>query len=124
MPETREENKRFLTLKEIPVVLGKLPFREQLIFRISLVLGLRPGELFALRWDDIDGYSLRLDESTVDGEVYPSLKTEKIPRLPRLAGITARWSGRMEKNSTTGNRAGIHFSECRWRRTSTGQLQS
>ncbi len=77
MPETREENKRFLTLKEIPVVLGKLPFREQLIFRMSLVLGLRPGELFALRWDDIDGYSLRLDESTVDGEVYPSLKTEK-----------------------------------------------
>jgi len=77
MPETREVNKRFLTLKEIPVVLGKLPFREQLIFRISLVLGLRPGELFALRWDDIDGYSLRLDESTVDGEVYPSLKTEK-----------------------------------------------
>jgi hypothetical protein len=76
MPDTREENKRFLALKEIPVVLGKLPFREQLIFRISWVLGLRPGELFALRWDDIDGYSLRLDESTVDGEVYPSLKTE------------------------------------------------
>ena len=77
MPETRAENKRFLTLKEIPVVLGILPFREQLIFRMSLVLGLRPGELFALRWDDIDGYSLRLDESTIDGKVYPSLKTEK-----------------------------------------------
>ncbi len=77
MPETREENKRFLTLKEIPVVLGKLPFREQLILRMSLVLGLRPGELFALRWDDIDGYSLQLDENTIDGKVYPRLKTER-----------------------------------------------
>ena len=77
MPETRAENKRFLTLKEIPVVLGKLPFRERLILRISLVLGLRPGELFALRWNDIDGYSLRLDESTIDGKVFSRLKTER-----------------------------------------------
>ena len=41
MPETRPENKRFLTLDEIPVVLEKLPFREQLIMRMSVVLGLR-----------------------------------------------------------------------------------
>jgi integrase len=95
MPETREENKRFLTLKEIPIVLGKLPFRERLIFRMSLVLGLRPGELFALRWDDINGYSLRLDESTVDGKVYRRLKTEKsrgFVALPAsLRGGLAGW---------------------------------
>ncbi len=77
MPETRPENKRFLTLDEIPIVLSKLPFREQLVLRMSLVLGLRPGELFALRWNDIQGFSLRLDEATVDGKVYGTLKTEK-----------------------------------------------
>ena len=33
--------------------------------------------MFALRWDDVDGYALRLDEATVDGKVYPTLKTEK-----------------------------------------------
>lgn len=77
MPVTRPENKRFLTLKEISSVLSRLPFREQLILRMSLVLGLRPGELFALRWDDVNGYALRLDEATVDGQVYATLKTEK-----------------------------------------------
>lgn len=41
------------------------------------MLGLRPGELFALRWNDIEGYSLRLDEATVDGKVYPTLKTKQ-----------------------------------------------
>ena len=76
MPETKPENKRFLQLDEIAIVLEKLSFRERLILRISLILGLRPGELFALRWNDVDGHSLRLDEETVDGEVFPTLKTK------------------------------------------------
>jgi integrase len=75
-PETRPENKRFLELQEIPLVLSRVPFREALVLRMTLVLGLRPGELFALRWDDIIGYSLRLDESTVDGKLYSTLKTK------------------------------------------------
>jgi integrase len=33
--------------------------------------------LFALRWNDVEGYSLRLDEATVDGKVYPTLKTKQ-----------------------------------------------
>jgi integrase len=77
LPETREENKRFLTLNEISVVLARLPLREQLILRMSMVLGLRPSVLFALRWNDIEGHALRLDESTVDGLVYPTMKTKK-----------------------------------------------
>ncbi|MDQ2777533.1 MAG: tyrosine-type recombinase/integrase [Acidobacteriota bacterium] len=76
-PETKPENKRFLALDEIPLVLSRLPFREELILRMTLVLGLRPGELFALRWDDVVGYALRLDESTIDGQVYPTLKTKE-----------------------------------------------
>jgi integrase len=77
VPETRAENKRYLELHEIPMVLSRMPFREELILRITLVLGLRPGELFALHWDDVMGYALRLDESTIDGQVYPSLKTKQ-----------------------------------------------
>jgi integrase len=77
VPETKPENKRFLELAEIAVVLAKLPFRERLVLRMSLILGLRPGELFALRWNDVDGHSLRLDEETVDGKLFPTLKTKK-----------------------------------------------
>jgi integrase len=76
MPETKPENKRFLEIDEIAIVLERLPFRERLILRISFILGLRPGELFALRWNDVDGHSLRLDEETVDGKMYPTLKTK------------------------------------------------
>jgi integrase len=76
VPETKPENKLFLQLEEIAVVLERLPFRERLILRMSLILGLRPGELFALRWNDVDGHSLRLDEETVDGKLFPALKTK------------------------------------------------
>ena len=76
MPETKPENKRFLGLEEIALVSEKLPFRERLILRMSLILGLRPGELFALRWNDIDGLSSRLDEETVDGNIFGTLKTK------------------------------------------------
>jgi len=46
-PETKPVNKRFLELHEIPVLLSRMPFREELILRMTLLLGLRPGELFA-----------------------------------------------------------------------------
>lgn len=77
VPETRPVNRRFLSLDEISIVLSKLPVRERLIMRVSLVLGLRPCELFALRWNDIEGHALRLDESTLDGEIYSTLKTKQ-----------------------------------------------
>ena len=43
--------------------------------RIFLVLGLRPGEMFALRWNDKQGNSLRIDTAIVDG-IEVETKTE------------------------------------------------
>ena len=42
--------------------------RDRLIARICIVLGLRPGELFAAKWDDFDaaGGRLRIDESAAE----------------------------------------------------------
>lgn len=56
-----------LTPEQIPQVLFHLGDRDRLIVRMFLVLGLRPGEMFALRWNDKDGNSLRVDTAMVDG---------------------------------------------------------
>jgi integrase len=64
-----------LTPEQIPQVLFHLGDRDRLIVRMFLVLGLRPGEMFALRWDDKDGNSLRIDSSIVDG-IEVETKTE------------------------------------------------
>jgi len=67
--------KRHLTPDQIPVVLFHLSDRDRLIVRMFLVLGLRPGEMFALRLNDKDGNSLRIDSSISEG-VEVETKTE------------------------------------------------
>jgi len=59
--------KQHLTPDQIPLVLFNLSDRDRLIVRMFLVLGLRPGEMFALRWNDKDGNSLRIDSSISEG---------------------------------------------------------
>ena len=64
-----------LTPEQILVVLFNLSDRDRLIVRMFLVLGLRPGELFALRWNDKTQNSLRIDSSITDG-IEVETKTE------------------------------------------------
>ena len=66
---------KHLTPDQIPVILFHLSNRDRLIVRMFLVLGLRPGELFALRWNDKDQNSLRIDSSITDG-IEVETKTE------------------------------------------------
>ncbi len=64
-----------LTPEQIPQILFHLSDRDRLIVRMFLVLGLRPGEMFALRWNDKQQNSLRIDTSITDG-VEVETKTE------------------------------------------------
>lgn len=66
---------KHLTAEQIPLILFHLSDRERLIVRMFLVLGLRPGEMFALRWNDKEGNSLRIDSSISDG-IEVDTKTE------------------------------------------------
>src|SRR6185312_6047894 len=66
---------QLLTPEQIAQVLFHLGDRDRLIVRMFLVLGLRPGEMFALRWNDKQGNSLRIDTAIVDG-IEVETKTE------------------------------------------------
>jgi integrase len=64
IPRTRKPTKRVLTLDEIAQLLDHMSGRDRLIVRMFLALGLRPGELFALRRNDrLANNTLRIDES-------------------------------------------------------------
>jgi integrase len=58
---------KHLTPEQIPIILFHLSDRDRLIVRMFLVLGLRPGEMFALRWNDKQSNSLRIDSSITEG---------------------------------------------------------
>lgn len=75
LPETRKQCSRALSEEEIAELLAELSGRDRLIVRMFLVLGLRPGELFALRRNDrIDPGQLRIDES-VSEELHGADRT-------------------------------------------------
>jgi integrase len=63
-PIMRKPSRRILALEEIAELIAHMHGRDRLIVRMFLLLGLRPGELFALRRDDrLAGNYLRIDQS-------------------------------------------------------------
>jgi len=68
VPRSRKRRAtKHLTPEEIPQILFHLSDRDRLIVRMFLVLGLRPGKMFALRWNDKQRNSLRIDSSITEG---------------------------------------------------------
>ena len=64
MPKARKPCDRFLTIDEQVRLLKSIEVEhDRLIVRIFLFCGLRPGELFALRFNDVEPRQLRIDEA-------------------------------------------------------------
>jgi integrase len=69
VPRVAEGKKPFLSDKEAQMLLAAAEGREHLIAGLFLMCGFRPGELFALRWDDLEDGTLRVDESIWRGKI-------------------------------------------------------
>jgi integrase len=76
MPETRKVCQRTITPDEIAAIMEQLTARDRLIVRMFLVLGLRPGELFALRCDDKMPGQVRINESVSSNRMLVEPKTK------------------------------------------------
>jgi integrase len=65
---------RHMTAEELDLLLAELDTRDRLIVRVAVVCGLRPAELFGLKWDDFhpETGQLRIDETYGDGEWKPT----------------------------------------------------
>ena len=82
---TKEVSKRSLSPDKIQKLLNGMEGRDRLILRIFLIYGLRPGELFALRWKDWTAGELMVDESVWKGEIGKT-KTEGSMGYVTLSG--------------------------------------
>lgn len=74
VPPTKAADERFLLIDEIRGLLAQLEGRDRLVVRLLVECGFRPAELFALRWDDLYGSFLRVDETARNGKVKHSAK--------------------------------------------------
>ena len=68
-PSQKRQAERVLVEDKLPELFEKLNARDRLITEIFLFCGLRPGELFVLRWSDWERRELRIDEAIWQGQI-------------------------------------------------------
>lgn len=87
--EAKRPNRRVLTLEQIGALLQALDFRERLIAKLCVLAGMRPGEVFALRWGSIGATFLEVRERVYEG-VLDTPKSDRGRRDGALAqGVIA-----------------------------------
>lgn len=88
VPKVKAVQRPFLSVEEVQALLSKAGTQRDLtLLRIMFVTGMRPSELFALRWKDVnltDG-TLVLRETVYHGQLRPFTKTTEENEVQRLA---------------------------------------
>jgi len=75
MPRTKKPCEFFLSLNQINTLDTHLQGKDRLIFRLFVLVGFRPGELFAIRWEDVLPGRIVIDEGVYRNKLG-GLKTE------------------------------------------------
>ena len=71
----------------------------QLVIALACFLGLRPGEVAALRWEDFDADSVHIRRSVVRGHVGTPKTTESVATLPLIDQVRVPLELWREKNN-------------------------
>ena len=79
-----ERKIRFLSLKEIDLVLRNSPEYLRRIIVIAIHTGLRKSELFRLRWEDVDFSRGYVNVSSMDEEYTKNYRNREIPMTEQL----------------------------------------
>ena len=95
--QLRATDKTTLTWNQLRDVLAKLDLRDRILLELDMTNALRPGELFASRWQCFDpsACSIALTETTYKGRIRPWGKTRgsltTIPIAKELARDLVEW---------------------------------
>jgi integrase len=95
--QLRETDRTTLTWEQLGRALASLPLRDRVLLELDMTTALRPGELFALRWQCFshDQGTMRLVETAYKGVLRPSGKTRHslgVIHVPReLADTLQEW---------------------------------
>jgi integrase len=83
-PKKSKRDQRVLTIKELRTILAALPLREKLIIMLAGISGMRPGEILALQWQDLQSDGIHIQRDIYRGVV----QTPKTANSVRTAAIS------------------------------------
>jgi len=81
-----QASKRVMTEEEVMKCLMVLDLRERLIARLAILTGMRPGEIFGLRWEHVNGDSAEIVQRVYKGKI----DSPKTRRSVRTAAFTPK----------------------------------
>jgi integrase len=109
VPKLKAVRRPFLTIEQVTALLKAAQWQrsERALLRLILVTGLRPSELFALRWKsiDLDKGTLSITETVYRGKVREFTKTTETGEVQRLMVPTqaldalAEWKSQSERTA-------------------------
>jgi integrase len=67
--ECPRADNRIMTTEEVKQILTVLEIREQLIARFAIYAGMRPGEIFALKWGRLEGQYADIQQRVYRGDI-------------------------------------------------------
>lgn len=92
--EAKTAAKRRMTKEQVRLALSVLELREKIIFLLAVLVGMRPGEILALRWGRVDSKMIEVAQRVYRG-LPDDPKTERGKRQaalpPDLASDVDRW---------------------------------
>jgi len=90
----RTAERRTMTKEQVLLALTVLDVRERIVFLLAVLVGLRPGEIFALRWSKVDEQMVEIAQRVYRG-LPDDPKSERGKRRaalpPDLASELERW---------------------------------
>jgi integrase len=122
--DTKPVDRTHRTVEEIAALLRELGNeRDRLILRMLVLGGFRPHELFALRWNDIQGQQVLIDETVEKWRVVPMAKTKKSKGLvgipaalaAELAAYRERCENALDTDFVFQSEARTHIDLKNWR---------
>ena len=92
--EAKTRTKRVMTKEQVRLALSVLDLRERVIFLLAVLVGMRPGEILALRWGKVDPQMIEIAQRVYRG-LPDDPKTERGKRQaalpPDLAQDVSAW---------------------------------
>ena len=92
--EAKTRTKRVMTKEQVRLALSVLDLRERVIFLLAVLVGMRPGEILALRWGKVDPQMIEIAQRVYRG-LPDDPKTERGKRQaalpPDLAQDLSAW---------------------------------
>ena len=81
--EAKTRTKRIMTKEQVRLALSVLDLRERVIFLLAVLVGMRPGEILALRWEKVDPRMIEVAQRVYRG-LPDDPKTERGKRQAAL----------------------------------------